>query len=261
MSRLKSIRALWNSTSVPDPVDVLIMGGTWNPNGDGVTAAFAAGLDLDHFRPRVVPYPADYGRSVPYADSVEAGRKALITAMKSSPHPVVLAGYSQGAAIAGDVAASVGGSARVVACALIADPLRPAGECIGADPGGYGIAGQRQVPNVPVYWTAAPGDPITALPEGNPLRSIADLSAYFSLSSPHAAMRWGRSLIDVAAQRQLQRWWSPQHWRSWSGAVAFARGYLVDGRHTEDYIRGGHARELAERLNAEVVEGALRRRG
>ncbi|MET8774009.1 alpha/beta fold hydrolase [Nocardia sp. NPDC004654] len=237
------------------------MPGTWNPNGDGISAVFAASLDPKRFNPRIVSYPADYGRTVPYVDSLVAGRKALIAAIEESPRRVVLAGYSQGAAIAGDVAASVGGElAQIIACALIADPLRPTGKCLGADPGGYGIAGQRDVPDVPTYWAAAPGDPITALPAGNPLRSIADLSAYFSLSSPQAALRWGQSLIDVATRRQLQRWWSPQYWRSWSGAVAFARGYLIDGRHTDDYIRYGHAKRLAERLNAEVARGALRGR-
>ncbi|WP_431954150.1 hypothetical protein [Nocardia lijiangensis] len=262
MARPTSFRALWNSAPSPEPIDVLIMPGTWHPHGDGIGAAFAASLDPDRFSSRIVPYPADYGRTMPYADSLVVGRKALIAAIEASNRRVVLAGYSQGAAIAGDIAASVGRGefAQVVACALIADPLRPEGKCLGVDPGGYGIAGQRDVPNVPTYWVAAPGDPITALPAGNPLRSIADLSGYFSLSSPQAALRWGQSLIDVAGRRQLQRWWSPQYWRSWSGAVAFARGYLVDGRHTDDYIRHGHAERLAQRLNAEVADGALRGR-
>ncbi len=254
MLRAKSVRALWNPISTSEPIDVLIMPGTWNPDGDGISAAFADALNQKRFRPRVVSYPADYGRTMPYAESLAAGRRALIAAIDASPGRLVLAGYSQGAAIAGDVAASLGRDelARVVACALIADPLRPMGKCLGADPGGYGIAGQRDVPNIPTYWAAAPGDPITALPAGNPLRSIADLSAYFSLSSPQAALRWGQSLLDAATRRQLQRWWSPQNWRSWSGAVAYARGYLIDGRHTEDYIRHGHAARLAERINTEI---------
>ncbi|MEV0028828.1 alpha/beta fold hydrolase [Nocardia sp. NPDC050793] len=255
MSRTKGIRALWNSLSAPEPFDVLIVPGTWHPDGDGISAAFADALDSKRFRPRIVSYPADYGRTMPYAESLVAGRKALIAAIEASPGHLVLAGYSQGAAIAGDLAASLGRDelSRVAACALIADPLRPVGKCLGVDPGGYGIAGQRDVPNIPTYWAAAPGDPITALPAGNPLRSIADLSAYFSLSSPQDALRWGQSLLDGATRRQLQRWWSPQNWRSWSGAVAFARGYLFDGRHTEDYIRHGHAKRLAERINAEIA--------
>ncbi len=241
------------SARSPERIDVLIVGGTWNPHGDNVTAAFAAELDQDRFTSRLVPYPADYGRSVPYAESLAAGGRALIAAVEATPNRVVLVGYSQGAAIAGDVAAAIGRGElphlEVIACALIADPLRPAGQCLGPDPGGYGIAGERNVKGVPTYWVAAPGDPITALPAGNPLRSIADLSAYFCVASPQAMLRWGESLVEVAVHRRLQRWWSPQHWRSWGSAAAFARGYLVDGRHTDDYIRHGHARRLAEAIN------------
>ncbi|WP_167837665.1 alpha/beta fold hydrolase [Nocardia altamirensis] len=246
--------------AVDEVIDVLIVGGTWNPNGDPVTAAFAEALDPKHFRVQMVPYPADYGRRVAFADSVAVGRKALIEAVEATPNRVVLAGYSQGAAIAGDLAADIGQGLyphlEVVACALIADPLRPQGRCIGDDPGGYGVVGQRRIENIPTYWAAAQGDPITALPAGNPLRLIADITAYFSLTSPEAMLRWGRSIIEVATSRQLQRWWSPANWRTWGGAVAYARGYLFDGRHTDDYVRHGHARRLAEAVNRAVVEGA-----
>ncbi|WP_167478657.1 alpha/beta fold hydrolase [Nocardia arthritidis] len=239
--------------------DVLIMGGTWNSGGEGICQTFAAALDQQRFAPRMVAYPADYGRRVAYADSVAVGRHALLDAIGSTPNRVVLAGYSQGAAIAGEVAAQVGRGElpglEVVACALIADPLRPEGQCVPPDPGGYGIAGQRPIAGVPAYWVAAEGDPITALPAGNPLRTIADLTAYFDLADPVAALRWGQSMLDVAIRGQLQQWWSPANWRSWGGAVAYARGYLLDGRHTDDYIRCGHARRLAEVINREVGAG------
>jgi len=251
-------RALPNPTPGVEKFDVLIVGGTWNPNGEGVTRTFADALDPDRFAHTMVPYPADYGTHVSYAQSVAVGRGALIQAIESASNRVVLAGYSQGAAIAGDVAAEIGRGGlahlEVVACALIADPLRPSGSCLGTDPGGYGIAGQRHITDVPTYWVAATGDPITALPSGNPLRSIADLSAYFSLSSPQAALDWGQSLIEAAARGQWQRWWSARNWRSWAGALAYARGYLFDGRHTDDYVRLGHAARLAEAINALVIE-------
>ncbi|MFI9506984.1 alpha/beta fold hydrolase [Nocardia sp. NPDC052566] len=247
-------------TSTAEVFDVLIVGGTWNPNGEGVSRTFADALDPKRFAPQMVPYPADYGKQVTYQDSVAAGRRALIEAIEATPNRVVLAGYSQGAAIAGNVAAEIGRGElphlEVVACALIADPLRPEGACIDADPGGFGIVGQRPVTGVPTYWAAAKGDPITALPAGNPLRLVADLTGYFSMASPLAMLRWGQSLVDVATRRELQRWWSPAHWRTWGGAVAYARGYLLDGRHTDDYIRHGHTRRLAEVINREVVEGA-----
>ncbi|MFI6173492.1 hypothetical protein ACIBCN_42405 [Nocardia sp. NPDC051052] len=254
-------RRLFGKSLAPgEIIDVLMVGGTWHPNGDAITAAFAEALDPRRFVVRMVPYPADYGRHVAFADSVAIGRRALIEAAEATPNRILLAGYSQGAGIAGDLAADIGNGLfphlEVVACALIADPLRPAGRCLGKDPGGYGVIGQRNIPRIPTYWVAAAGDPITALPAGNPLRLIADLSAYFSVSGPDAMVRWGQRIIEVATRRQLQRWWSPANWRTWGGAIAYARGYLFDGRHTEDYIRHGHARLLAEAINREVVVGA-----
>ncbi|WP_306365486.1 hypothetical protein [Nocardia sp. CC227C] len=50
--------------------------------------------------------------------------------------------------------------------------------------------------------------------------------------------------------------WLPgsfQHWRTWGGAVAYARGYLLDSRHTLDYVRHGHAQALADTVNREVA--------
>ncbi|MBF6254448.1 hypothetical protein [Nocardia farcinica] len=95
-------------------------------------------------------------------------------------------------------------------------------------------------------------DPITALPAGNPLRSIADVTEYMTLSDPVSAHRWGEDLLRRAVEGRWQRWWSPANWRSWGGAIAYARGYLVDGRHTADYVLYGHAAHLA-RIVAEEV--------
>lgn len=240
-------------------IDVLFVGGTWNPGGDPVSGAFAAALNPALFRFSMVPYPAAYGDPVPYADSCAIGKRRLLDEIDRSPNPVLLAGYSQGAAIAGDLAAEIGRGEHpgrwVVGCALIADPLRPAGHFIGArDPGGFGIAGQREISGVPAYWAAAPGDPITALPAGNALRTLADTTAYFSIAGPLAAVRWMRAVVDVARRNQLQRWWSPTNRREWGGVIAYARGYLTDGRHTDDYVRNGHAQRLAQVVNRAAVE-------
>ncbi|MFF2553462.1 cutinase family protein [Nocardia sp. NPDC058058] len=238
-------------------IDVLIVGGTGVPYGESITDTFSRTLDHSRFAPRMVPYPADYGLHVSYAESSAAGKAALLSAISDSANRVVIAGYSQGAAIAGDVAAEIGRGLHpdleVLACALIADPLRPAGQCITQDPGGYGIAGQRPVDGLPTFWAAAPGDPITALPAGNPLRTVADLTQYFCISSPEAALRWGQSLVDAVLHQRVQRWWAPKNWSAWSGALAYARGYLTDGRHTDDYVRQGHAALLATIINREVA--------
>lgn len=260
--------SLWSPKDRPRPsrdprtIDVLVVGGTWNPGGDGVTGAFVDALNKSIFTARMVPYPADYGTTMSYARSVAEGKRALLAAVDRSPNPVVLAGYSQGAAVAGDLAAEIGRGEHpgreVIACALIADPRRPAGHYLGdTDPGGYGVVGERPIDGIPAYWAAAPGDPITALPAGNPLRTIADLSAFFSFANANAAVTWGKEMLNTAARNQLQRWWSPANWCSWAGAVAYARGYLFDGRHTDDYVRCGHARALAQALNRDVAEGRI----
>lgn len=236
-------------------IDVLILGGTWSPEGDAVTSAFTNALDRRRFRPRMVEYPADYGQKVAYSHSKAAGWSALAHAVADAPNQVVIAGYSQGAGIAGDFAAEIGCGfyhglrAKVVACALIADPMRPYGATLGPEPGGFGIAGQRPIVGIPNYTVAAIGDPITALPAGSPLRSLADLSEYWCLASPAAAMRWSQSLLDVAAQRRLQRWWLLRHRHGWGGTVPLARGYLFNGRHTNAYIDEGHCARLADAVN------------
>ncbi|KZM72276.1 PE-PPE domain-containing protein [Nocardia terpenica] len=234
-------------------IDVLIMGGTWNPGGDPVTEAFAQRLDPELFNYQYVPYPATYGGlDLPYTYSVEQGRQALVNAIHAAPNPVLLAGYSQGAGIAGDVAATIRrepfSGLEVVGVALIADPLRPPGwGSVGIN--GYGIAGQRPISNMPAWWAVADRDPITALPEGSALRSLADFTGYWGMSSVESCARWGQSIIDTAAQQRYQRWWSPGNWRETADVIGQANAYLFEGRHTGAYIAEGHCERLAEQVN------------
>ncbi|WP_051179735.1 PE-PPE domain-containing protein [Nocardia concava] len=243
-------------------IEVLWLAGTgFGAAPDGVSLAFAEHLDPARFRFRAVPYPATYGGvDMPYAESRAIGRKALIDAIDRSPYPAVIGGYSQGAGIAGDLAAEIGRGLHpqldVRACALVADPLRPRGD-YGFYPGawlssGYGISGERHIFGLPTSWAANEGDPITALPAGNPLRSVADLTAWWSLRSPEDAERWAQDLLERAKRGAWQRWWSPENWRTWSGAIAYMRGYLFDGRHGLDYVRLGHCERLAMAINGAV---------
>ncbi|NUS42448.1 MAG: cutinase family protein [Mycobacteriaceae bacterium] len=240
-------------------VDVLILGGTWSSDGDPVTEAFSTALDPIWFRPRMVAYPADYGRQISYAASRTAGMNALAREVAASPNRVVIVGYSQGAGIAGDFAAEVGTGfypglrAKVAACGLIADPLRPHRTALGADPGGYGILGQRSIPHIPTYWVAAERDPITSLPAGSPLRSVADLTEYWCLASPGAFLKWGQSVVDRANRPAgWQRWWHSTGRKHVVDTVDWTRGYLVDGRHTTAYVAEGHCAALAEAVAREV---------
>ncbi len=245
-------------------IDVLILPGTgYGRTGDGISQAFADALDPARFSPLIVSYPAEYGTPRSYAESRRLGRQALADQIAARSRPFVLAGYSQGAGIAGDLARDIAdhlsGSIvdRIVGCALIADPYRPAGAGMPHRPPapGYGIAGQRTpIHLAPTWWAAADGDPITALPAGNPLRTIADVSEWWSLAGPAEAARWGEDLVDKCRRGAWQRWWSVENWRTWNGAMAYARGYLFDGRHTDDYLRHGHVQALADTIGREVTE-------
>lgn len=245
-------------------IDVVWLCGTgFGDRVDGISQTFADGLDPARFRFTPVPYPAAYGVGMSYAESVAAGRVALTSAIRATPNRVVCGGYSQGASIAGDIAAEIvrgeWPGLEIDACALIADPRRPRATGLPnqfVTARGWGVSGERPHPGVPTYWAAAPGDPISALPEGNPLRSVADLTEWFSIGTPEDAQRWGRDLVDRARSGRWQRWWSWQNWRDWGGALEYAWNYgqppIGGGRHTAAYIELGLCQQLANTINRTV---------
>jgi hypothetical protein len=243
-------------------IDILWLGGTgWGTGGDGISEEFRHQLrDRDpgeRFRFVYVNYPADYGEKHTYDESLLIGRDRTLAAIKDSLNDVILGGYSQGADVAGMVACEIalGGhpDLTVLGCLLIADPWRPEGTSadaviMGVAPG-YGIRGQRSPDTniMPTFWVANPGDPITALPAGNPLRTIADISEFMAVA-PNPVTRGNElftKVLKAVVDGRLQRWWSWNNWRTWGGALAFARGYILDGRHTTDYIKNGLCEALA----------------
>lgn len=249
---------------------VLALPGTGHPNGgDGVTESFLACFDSDLYDVRIVPYAAAFGGTeMPFEESRQTGYKALVAVLTElNGKPVVLSGYSQGAVIAGDLAHDIaaglgpaGVAVDIRAVALIADGYRPRGIGVvpAGDPNGvaegYGIAGERPIPDhfFPTFWVSAWGDPIAALPAGNPLRTVADLVGWFSIRSPQDALNWGARMLDAVISGRMQDWWNPVKWPGWAGALAFARGYLFDGRHTDDYIIHGYTRALGAAVRAHL---------
>jgi hypothetical protein len=231
-------------------VDVLWLGGTgYGKGGDGVSEAFRLALAEqggDRFHFRYVEYPGDYGLGMSYVESVAAGEDRLLKAIVASVRPVIVGGYSQGAAAAGNVAARYAARsvrAEIVGAVLIADPLRPEGAT--ADrvllpaPTGYGASGQRPIGGtLPVFWIANAGDPITALPGGSPLRSLADITEWMAATADPARAQ-DLLLKTINAAGHAQRWWSWRNWRDWGSALAYMRGYIIDGRHTTNYVTRG----------------------
>jgi hypothetical protein len=241
-------------------IDVFMLPGTGFPQGgDGLCEGLINRLDPNRFRGHIVKYPAAVGGLLmPYHQSRTDGRQALIDAIRATPNPAVIGGFSQGAGIAADLAAEIGAGGlpdlEVFGCAVIADPGRPVGGGIpGQTPtGGYGITGARAVTGVATWWAAHPGDPITALPAGNPLRSIADAAEFYSLSGPVPMVQWGEDLIDRIKTDRWQHWWSIQNWRSWNGALGFANNYLVGGYHGPRYMTDGYVQALADAVNNSI---------
>lgn len=243
-------------------IQVIHLRGTNEPlTPGGISRTFLDSLDRDRFQITTPAYPADYGTRVSFLESNRAGRVAVIDRIRAVDGPVLLSGYSAGAMIAGDLARDVNEgrvpgvlSSRISAVALLADPLRPEGAGIPdlPVPPGYGIAGQRVIPDIPVYWATASRDPISALGADNPLRSAADLTAAFTLS-PLGWDEWAADMLAKLAHRQLQPWW--MFWLRpgrWGAAIDALNGYLFQGRHTDDYLRQGICTRLAEVVNREV---------
>lgn len=181
--------------------------------------------DAVHFlQDQPINYPAiavgyawqDYGTA--YANSVAAGISALQTALITFWHKcptsnVILAGYSQGAQVAGDVADTLTSSQRnlVAAVTLFGDPRFNPGQgavdvsATGYDPtlkGIYQFANptMRHVPTdlEPRFQSyCLPGDPICNFSAGNAANCIASLS-----TCPHLFYDgdgWTKTAAEAAA--------------------------------------------------------------
>lgn len=241
------------------PIHVLHCRGVAEPLGPGISAMFLAALDQAKFLPFLLG-AMDYGFPRPFAESYERARVEVIEQIHAAPGRVVLSGYSGGAFVIGDLARDIAANIvdgippeKVAAVALLADPMRPEGA--GAPniptPGGYGIAGQRWVRNLPVFWGTASADSIASLGAENPLRTVADLSRAFTVN-PLGWERWARDMFNTLTAWQVQPWWMFWHKPGrWEDAILALNGYLTTA-HTADYISEGVCVKLAAAVNREV---------
>jgi hypothetical protein len=202
----------------------------------------------------MVPYPGTYGSPMSYVDSWGTGVDNFLQRAGEVEGDQVWVGYSQGAKV---VRESVkegrkqGIHPKVVI--LVADPERSPNQehMVGRRPfpaNSYGVvkndfiqpeAGQR------IITVSVTGDTISALPPGNPIRSIADFTPYMGQN----LQLWAQMVIQICLAKQVQRWWDIKNWQSWGGAIAYLRGYLFDGRHTVAYINEGELAAVAALLN------------
>ena len=250
------------------PYLVLAVGGTGESwPGDtrtdvvGMTAYITGELDPAVFDSRWVGYDSTYGplpyvQGVSYTESVARGLHALIQAIElhSDGRPVILIGYSQGAAVVStllDLCAGAGPSYpgeptgipaaadRILAAALVANPQRKpgTGPTNGITVKGYGITYDPAKPTpdriVPVAEIASPNDAIASADPDSMLRSIAKVTDFMSFVDLHA---WGVDLYNEAKaidwKAEATSWldWPRQYDRAKRAALE-AFGYLT-GRHT-----------------------------
>ncbi|MGB6245201.1 PE-PPE domain-containing protein [Gordonia sp. (in: high G+C Gram-positive bacteria)] len=194
-------------------VTVLAVGGTGESfTGDtgtrvrGMLQAVTDRLD-DRFDARWVGYPSSYGPAptfdgISYADSVSAGVAALAEAIAATEGPVMLIGYSQGAAVIRTLIAHPSAFRlleRVAAVGFVADPNQPRGAVAGCP--GWGVAGPGGgLPeDLPAYWVGAASDVICNASEDSLIRDIADLTDSLSLTQVR------RSLTDATARVMSRR--------------------------------------------------------
>lgn len=239
-------------------VQVLLVPGTSETNlvdtdntPNGLLKTVSDRLDQEKFFCKEVIYAAVYGTDgMNYIQSRQTGIDMLIHETQTYDGPTIWIGYSQGADSVGEASKLIPElGLNVIFIGLVADPARHPDQNVLIEPhpaGSYGITGQRLVQaSCPVWTAAATGDPICALPEGNPLRSVADGTKFMSSNF----ISWFLMTLKLCQESQAQRWWDLGNWKTWGGAIAYARGYLFDGRHTRAYVDEGHTLALAIKIN------------
>ena len=228
---------------------VLMLDGTWSK--PGVRSPVATAL-RESLSPRIdfefVDYPATYGAitspgDIAYAESVMQGVHATADAVRATGGRVILAGYSQGAAVA-MMYARLALHGSIAGVAVLGNPHQP------LHAGRSGIAGAIEDLSCPLWSLYAPGDPIADLPLGSPLRSLADLGEWMSIRDVEAGRRWASEMAaDITGLRRMQQWWrDPIAWAGLLSAGRYATNYFPGTKHTTDYIRLGLVARLARQI-------------
>lgn len=210
--------------------------------------ALRRALDPELVDFRYVNFPASYGPATgigdpSYAESVRAGMKAMLHEVRATPYPAIVSGYSQGACVAVRFARDILPAAHdldVRAVATMGDPHQERHQ------GRSGIAGPLSTPR-PRLSVYAAGDPIADLPDGSPMRTIADMTAWMSLRSVEAGRLWALDILENLPTK-WQRWWAPLRWPAIEAAPGYALGYLQGDRHMRDYVTKGHVARLARMI-------------
>lgn len=136
----------------------------------------------------------------------------------------ILIGYSAGAEGMGNFIAAADDKIKrkIIAVCLIADPSMPRSAKKSRK---YGIRGERQIHDIPVYWAADPKDPIPLCsPKPSPMRDIADATPGIGLG---ARMTWNGVYSSINDRIRQGGYGLPDFAAAMDEAIA----YLVRGDH------------------------------
>ncbi|CAM3744338.1 cutinase family protein [Tsukamurella ocularis] len=205
---------------MPKPTVVLIVPGTGEP-----AAGMLGGVifELGRLAPgrvetKVIDYPRQYALPMSYGRSRTVGETNLLAVVRdyvTRGYLVVIVGYSQGAVVAGNVAAALSPelAAAVVGVYLVADALRPAGTDSNGATGsrnfnGWGVAGQRPITTVRARWYSIRGDVICDATPDSLVRDIADFSEWMGFTWQDV-IAWPGKLLALARNQAWQNagWW------------------------------------------------------
>ena len=166
---------------------LIVVGGTWETSPWGQCGEVVRQLD-SNWKKIWITYPAKYVGTTSYKQSYTEGKNNLRTQIKYLDEPFAILGYSQGAKIAGDVAASLAFDSRLERVYLISDPERHTDDMVvGPSVPGEGVYGQRRVgPKCRQF--AQAGD-IVCSNENAVFRYMAGPTAMLCLQHPFAWMR------------------------------------------------------------------------
>lgn len=207
---------------MPTPTVVLIVPGTGEPAAGmlgGVTAELAR-LAPGRVETKVIDYPRQYALPMSYGRSRTVGETNLLAAIReyaARGYLIVIVGYSQGAVVAGNVAAQLTDdlAAAVVGVYLVADALRPRGMDSNGHTlwaaqhfNGHGVAGQRAITTVRARWYSIKGDVICDATPDSLVRDVADLTEWMGFTWQDV-ITWPGKLLKLLREQQWQNagWW------------------------------------------------------
>lgn len=232
-------------------VAVLMVDGTWSRQGNRSAAAQALrralppGCEFSY-----VDYPAAFGPAtgvthVSPAESIAAGVRNLTRAVELTPHPAIVAGYSQGAMVCYRFVRDIlphRPDLDVRALAAMGNPHEPTHQ------GGRGGIAERLTVGVPLLSVWAPGDPIADIAANAPLRELWRMTEWMSVRDMTSALRWLDDVVDRLTAGPRAWWANPDLIAS----VQAANAYVFGLQHSLDYARHGHAARLAAMIGRYV---------